>query len=183
MQCERVRLYFDHIFIKEPVTPTGTPFHQDLPYWPFRGHQICTVWVTLDDVDAASSGLEFVKGSHRWGKFFRPTRLGQTADWIGSSDEDQMPDFATKRADDEFVGFDIRAGDALIFSSHIVHGSTENRSPSHRRLAVATRWLGDDAIWDPRTGTDPIVGADDVQIRPGDPPHDDQKFPVVWSRR
>ena len=41
--------------------------------------------------------------------------------------------------------------------------------------------LGDDARWDPRPGTDPIVTQDDVTIAPGALARDDSAFPVVWS--
>lgn len=179
--CSRTsRLYFDHIFVKEPATRQGTPWHQDLPYWPFKGTQICSIWLTLNDVDADHSGLRFVKGSHRWNRWFRPTILSAKARWIGSSDEQEMPDFDAQADEYEFLSFDLRAGDALLFSTAIVHGAGPNPSATRRRLAIATRWLGDDVIWDPRPGTDPIVGQEDVSIAPGTPPLDDEHFPLVW---
>lgn len=180
MKATEVRLYFDHIFVKEPATSKGTPWHQDLPYWPFRGAQICTVWLALTDIPREQSGLQFVKGSHAWGQWFKPASLNLETDWIGTSDEKPIPDFDAHQDDYDFLCFDMRAGDALIFSSSIVHGAGPNTSPQGRRLALATRWLGDDAIWDPRPGTDPIVGPDDVSIAPGELARDDEKFPMMW---
>lgn len=180
MGSRTVRLYFDHIFVKEPATELGTPWHQDLPYWPFKGSQICTVWLALTAADRGSSGLQFVKGSHAWGKWFRPRILSSQAGWIGSSDEEEIPDFDAERERYEFLSYDMEAGDALIFSSAIVHGSGPNRSDVRRRIAFATRWLGDDARWDPRPGTDPIVGPEDVCVQPGELAIDDRRFPVAW---
>lgn len=182
MGAARTRLYFDHIFVKEPGTSQGTPWHQDLPYWPFTGRQICTVWLTLQDVDAHNGGLRFVRGSHVGGKWYRPTSLSSKAEWIGSSDQEPIPDFDAEPDRYRFQSFDLRAGDALVFSAAIVHGSHPNTTAARRRLALATRWLGDDARWDPRPGTDPIVGPEDVSLAAGDLAKDDDCFPVVWER-
>ena len=37
MGSSSVRLYFDHLLVKEPDTASPTPWHQDIPYWPFLG--------------------------------------------------------------------------------------------------------------------------------------------------
>ena len=47
----------------------------------------------------------------------------------------------------------LRAGDCLVFSALTVHGSGGNTTMTHRRAALSTRWLGDDAVWDPRPTT------------------------------
>ena len=45
----KVNLFFDQLFVKEPGSPEQrTPWHQDLPYWPIRGRQVLSVWVTVD---------------------------------------------------------------------------------------------------------------------------------------
>ena len=65
----------------------------------------------------------------------------------------------------------------------IIHTSHGNCSPSRRRLALSTRWLGDDACWDPRPGTDPIVTQEHVSLEPGALARDDKAFPLVWQAR
>jgi hypothetical protein len=47
-------------------------------------------------------------------------------------------------------------------------------------VAISLRFLGDDARWDPRPGTDPIVTQADVDLAPGALAHDDRAFPVVY---
>ena len=42
LDTDSVRLYFDHMLIKEPATAAPTPWHQDIPYWPFLGSKIAS---------------------------------------------------------------------------------------------------------------------------------------------
>ncbi len=185
MRSNTARIYFDHVFVKEPNTDEEFFWHQDLPYWPFKGTQICSVWLSLTDTDLESSGLEFVRGSHTWNKWYKPvipggedTELGK---WISASEGEDIPDFNRLRDDYEFLTFETKAGDAVIFNTAIAHTSHGNHSPDRRRIALSTRWLGDDARWDPRMGTDPIVTQDDVCIEPGELARDDSAFPIVWQ--
>ena len=85
------------------------------------------------------------------------------------------------RDDYEFLSYETRAGDAIIFSMSIIHTSHGNFSPDRHRLALSTRWLRDDVCWDPRPGTDPIVTQEHVSISPGAPTRDDKAFPLVWQ--
>ena len=70
MGSSRVNLIFDQILAKEPGTSTRTTWHHDTPYWPVAGDMIATVWVALDPVTYDTGAVEYVKGSHRWGKRF-----------------------------------------------------------------------------------------------------------------
>ena len=72
MGCAQVRFWYDQLFIKEPATVAPTHWHHDLPFWPFLGEHLVSIWLALTPVTKQSSGLEYVKGSHRWGKFYRP---------------------------------------------------------------------------------------------------------------
>lgn len=186
MRSTTARIYFDHLFVKEPNTNEEFFWHQDLPYWPFSGTQICSVWLALTDADVSSSALEFVRGSHTWGKWYKPVLPGgddsELAEWIGKSYEEDIPDFNALRDDFEFLTFDVKAGDSLIFNTAIAHTSHGNLSRDRRRVALSTRWLGDDARWDPRPGTDPIVTEEHVSLAPGEPAADDRAFPLVWPR-
>ena len=57
MDSSSARLYFDHLLVKEPRTDAPTPWHQDVPYWPFLGKQICSAWVSVSEVTVAESSL------------------------------------------------------------------------------------------------------------------------------
>ncbi len=182
LECERVRFYFDHLLIKEPHTPNPTPWHQDIPYWPFLGRQIASVWVSATDVSVQESSLEFIRGSHRWDRYFAPkafTKGGST--WAEQNAGDELPDIESSRHSYDIAGFDVKAGDALVFSAWTVHGSPGNAG-SRRRVALSTRWIGDDAVWHPRPASDPSVTQADTSAIPGQYPADDQRFPIGWQR-
>ena len=63
MGARTVRLYHDHVLVKEPGTRQRTPWHQDLPYYNVDGRQNVSMWFPVDPVPRASS-LEVVAGSH-----------------------------------------------------------------------------------------------------------------------
>ena len=46
--------WYDQLFVKEPGTLDPMPWHHDLPYWPFRGSQVCSVWLAIEDVTGRS---------------------------------------------------------------------------------------------------------------------------------
>lgn len=187
MQTEELRFYFDHWFVKEPGAKTETPWHQDAPYWPFTGTQIASLWLALSPVDHNASGVELVKGSHKWNKRYKPTRFVKSdpkTDWIRRAEADrgdEVPDIEAHRDEYDIFCESLEPGDGLIFSAWIVHAAPENRS-SHRRAAVSTRWLGDDVRWNPHPQADPTVRQEDVSVEPGEPARDDDRFPVAWRR-
>ena len=186
MESATARLYFDHIFVREPGTARTTPWHQDRPYWPFLGDQIASVWVALTDCNREASGLLFVRGSHRWGRVFRPASFGTDSgsnEFLEGNDAaEDLPDIDADPDAYELLGWDMEAGDAIVFGGEVIHGAKGNTSGTARRVAVSVRYVGEEAIWDPRPGTDPIVGSGDVSVRAGDPPDDDRVFPIVWRR-
>jgi ectoine hydroxylase-related dioxygenase (phytanoyl-CoA dioxygenase family) len=181
MSALSVRLYFDHLLVKQPHTREPTPWHQDIPYWPFLGRQICSVWVSLTDATVQDSSLEFVRGSHLWNRYFAPVPFGTDAAWTAGFRGERCPDIDAARDQHDIVGFDVEAGDAIVFSAWTLHGAPGNAG-EHRRVALSTRWLGDDATWSPHPGCDPSVRQADVCVAPGEYPADDDRFPVVWSR-
>ena len=180
MGSSSVRLYFDHLLVKEPSTASPTPWHQDIPYWPFLGRSICSVWVACSTATVDESSLEFVRGSHRWDRYFAPESFDGSAGWTDDFVGEPMPDIEGARDDYDIVGFDVERGDAIVFSAWIVHGSPGNAG-TERRVALSTRWLGDDAVWHPHPGCDPTVTAADTTAVPGKYPADDHRFPVGWS--
>src|SRR5205823_14266749 len=64
MGSSTVRLFHDHMLVKEAGTRQPTPWHQDQPYYNIDGTQTCSLWMPVDPVTRAAT-LEFVAGSHR----------------------------------------------------------------------------------------------------------------------
>ncbi|MCW5770685.1 MAG: phytanoyl-CoA dioxygenase family protein [Rhodospirillaceae bacterium] len=184
MGADAVRFFYDQLFVKEPGTLDPMPWHHDLPYWPFRGRQVCSIWLAIEDVTAAGSGVEFVAGSHSWGNWYLPQLPYDDNEKFRSLGLEPCPDFGARRADPalRFLTWDMRAGDCLVFSALTVHGSGGNTAMTHRRAALSTRWLGDDATWDPRPATATYYyEPDGAGLEPGDPVGG-RCFPVRWRR-
>ena len=68
-QSSEMRIFHEHVLVKEPKTSESTPWHHDQPYYCVDGEQVCSIWLPLDPVPK-ESGLEFVAGSHLLGKMF-----------------------------------------------------------------------------------------------------------------
>ena len=181
-----MRFYFDHLLVKEPHTAAPTPWHQDIPYWPFLGKQIISAWVSATPSTVRGSSLEFVRGSHRWDAYYAPKSFDGQGGWTDDSQGEPMPDIESARSHDDcpydIVGFDVEPGDAIFFSAWIIHGAPPNRGAG-RRVALSTRWLGDDATWFPHPGCDPIVTQEDTAAVPGNYPADDERFPLAYEER
>jgi ectoine hydroxylase-related dioxygenase (phytanoyl-CoA dioxygenase family) len=118
-----------------------------LTFWPIEGTQICSIWVPVDPVTRESSGLEYVRGSHRWNRRFKAVSPDYHPAPLASNLEDP-PDIDAHRADYDLVNWDMEPGDVLLFYPLTLHGSRGNSSPRRRR-AFATRWLGGDVIYAP----------------------------------
>ena len=185
MGSNSARFYFDHLLIKKVNTPTITPWHQDAPYWPFRGKQIASIWLALTPVTVEGSGMEFIRGSHLDDVYYLPEVFGgadnKSGQWASAQQGVAVPDIDANREEYDIVSFDMAPGDALIFSAWILHGARGNSSSTQDRVALSTRWLGDDVLWDPREGVDPTVDPAQVLVDPGMPPRDNSFFPEIFS--
>jgi ectoine hydroxylase-related dioxygenase (phytanoyl-CoA dioxygenase family) len=185
MGSNSARFYFDHLLIKKVNTPTITPWHQDAPYWPFRGKQIASIWLALTPVTVEGSGMEFIRGSHLDDVYYLPEVFGgadnKSGQWANEQRGVTVPDIDANREEYDIVSFDMVPGDALIFSAWILHGARGNSSSTQDRVALSTRWLGDDVLWDPREGVDPTVDPAQVLVDPGMPPRDNSFFPEIFS--
>ena len=179
MGARRVNLFFDNIMLKDPGANAPTPWHQDTPYWPVEGDQVCSVWMPLDPI-TQENRLEFVRGSHRWGKNFTPMDFFKgKPEGIARPDFEAIPDFDARRGEFEFVAYDMEPGDCVVFHGHAVHGAPGNMTARPRR-AMISRWTGDDVRYagdkHDRLGPPfPRCG-----LKPGEP-MTSETFPLVWE--
>jgi ectoine hydroxylase-related dioxygenase (phytanoyl-CoA dioxygenase family) len=176
MGAKTVRLFHEHVLVKEPGGDVPTPWHHDQPYYSVDGAQTCSLWIPLDPVPRVTA-IEFVAGSHRWGKWFRPERFNRTPLNAGDGLE-PVPDIDGQRDRYRILGWPMAPGDAVAFSFLTLHGAPANRQPDTRRRAFSLRLVGDDARWARRKGvTSPPFRT--VTLAPGailDAP----EFPVLF---
>ncbi|MFO1056128.1 MAG: phytanoyl-CoA dioxygenase family protein [Dongiaceae bacterium] len=150
LQTDRVNLLYDQVFVKEPGSFAPTPWHNDQPYWPVRGTQLLTLWVACDPVTLANGGLEFVRGSHRQSRWYRPFDTDETGrvTEIFKGDEDRdfedMPDIEAARDRLDIVSWEMQPGDALAFHALTLHAARGNGEARQRRRAYAIRLTGRD---------------------------------------
>jgi ectoine hydroxylase-related dioxygenase (phytanoyl-CoA dioxygenase family) len=150
MSSKTVRLFHEHVLVKEPDSDVPTPWHHDQPYYNVDGMQTCSLWIPLDHVPR-DTAVEFVAGSHRWGKWFRPERFNKAP--LNQDDGlEPVPDIDGQREQYRILGWAMAPGDAVAFSYLTLHGAPANRQPTNRRRAFSLRLVGDDARWAVRKG-------------------------------
>lgn len=178
MGSERVNLFYDQLFVKNPGTNSPTRWHNDQPYWPVRGRDVVSFWLALDPVDLTNGGLEFVAGSHLWDRWFQPESFGKTS---GSS-YDRNPEYETmidvdaERDSHRIVSWDMNPGDVLAFHAMTVHGAPANLDPDRQRRGYTVRYTGDDAFYLETAGMSKPIFAD--YLSNGDPIGGEQ-FPQI----
>src|SRR3954462_1140809 len=135
MGAREVRLFHDHLLVKEPGTLDRSPWHQDQPYYCIDGSQTVSFWIPLDPV-ARPSTLEFVAGSHS-GKWYMPRSfVKKTAMVFDDGALEEVPDVDADRRAFPIKGWAMQPGDAVAFNMLTLHAAAG--SPA-RRPAVSGR--------------------------------------------
>ena len=174
MRANAARLFHDHVLVKEPGSSVVTPWHHDMPYYCVDAAMTCSLWIALDPV-ARDCVVEYVAGSHRWGREFMPERFDRTPLNEGDTRE-RIPDIDNNRADFDIRGWAMEPGDAVAFTYWTVHGAPANRSKNRRR-AFSVRWVGDDAVYAERGVHSPPFP--DLGLEPGEK-LSGESFPLLW---
>lgn len=131
---DTVRLALDQIWAKAPRSRHLTRWHFDRPAWPVEGMMLPSVWVALTKI-APENSLEFLAGSHL------TNRDPQSSDFLDIEMRRNAPDT-------RILAFALDAGDAFVFHPMTYHGCRGNTDAAWR-VALTTRWLGDDIRYDP----------------------------------
>jgi ectoine hydroxylase-related dioxygenase (phytanoyl-CoA dioxygenase family) len=176
---DRVDLFYDQLFVKEPGTENPTGWHNDQPYWPVRGHAILSFWLALDRVTAANGALEFILGSHRGNRWFRPEAFAPGgADYEQNPRFEKIPDFETERDRHAIRSFDLEPGDVIAFHGLTVHGAPGNLTQDVRRRGYTVRYCGSDMRYTTEPGANPDLR--NASLANGAWLDSDQ-YPRVWT--
>ena len=164
----------------------GTPWHHDVPMFSFKGELMPSLWLALTPTHAELCRLMFIDGSHRTNQgYYRSPEIAKPAD--GSSDGFvDLPNFDAliDAGDVRMLTWDCAPGDAILLHPATIHGARgHDGSGSHAcRIAMTTRWLGDDARFLPhsyeRALQQPAVV--DAGLKIGQRPYGDW-FPLVYD--
>ncbi len=179
MDTTYTNFWEDTTFVKTPGTGQRTAFHQDWGYFQIDGDKCCIIWVALDPVTKENGAMEYVKGSHKWGKKFAPNVLiAQSID--PTSPYEKTPDIEGNRDDYDIISFDVQPGDVIIHHVLTVHGAGGNVTADRSRRAISFRYCGDDIRYFDKPGAveQPYVD---------NPPQNGQRlttddYPLVWGK-
>ena len=162
MGSRSVRLFHDHLLVKEPGCNQPTPWHQDLPYYNVEGGQTVSFWIPVDEV---KKGLLFAPGSHKGPLYTPRSFLTQEAKW-GEWEGDVPSDLSQQPT----IGWSLAPGDAVAFSFRTLHSAGGTAEGGPRRRAYSVRFVGEDAVAAPRTyRTSPFWGKEELDLAAGAP--------------
>jgi ectoine hydroxylase-related dioxygenase (phytanoyl-CoA dioxygenase family) len=119
------------------------PAHQDAMYiGPDR--RFAAYWIPLTDIAVGAGGLALVPGSQRDGLLPHPVSHDHWSFYMGEERPQRCVPYAS--IDEPWAGAPMRAGDLLVFDSHLVHTALPNRSEDVRlsidgRFQLASRPL------------------------------------------
>jgi ectoine hydroxylase-related dioxygenase (phytanoyl-CoA dioxygenase family) len=186
-----LRFWFDLTFVHfagpDGKAGIGTPWHHDVPTFSFRGDLMPSLWLALTPTDSTLSRLMFIDGSHRTNQgYYRSPELpkppaGSADGFVDLPDFDRLIANGTARV----LTWDCQAGDAILLHPCTIHGARGNDGLGTypRRIAMTTRWLGDDARFLPhsyeRALKQPAVAQSQLML--GQRPHGDW-FPLIYDR-
>ena len=182
MRSATAHFLMDVLWIKQPGTAKPTAWHQDQPYFCIDGRQMCSIWLPVDPVPK-DVALRFLRGSHRWGRWFRPRLTSGRELYTFGADEkpwEAIPDFDAELDKYDVLQWGLEPGDCLVFHALAVHGAPGNPQPTRHRRVLTTVWFGDDAAYGVRPSP-PRPHFEGHGLKPGDPMRSPY-FPQLWPR-
>ena len=129
-----VILWGSQLFCKPAGTGLPVPWHQDGHFWPIRPLATCTVWLAIDEVDAANSAMEYVPGSHRSRHLFEHVPTEGEEQVLNAEVAAGSFDLGLAQVDE------LRAGEFSLHDVFLIHGSKPNRS-NRRRAGFVIRYM------------------------------------------
>jgi ectoine hydroxylase-related dioxygenase (phytanoyl-CoA dioxygenase family) len=177
MGSGEVRLFHDHMLVKEAGSSIRTPWHQDQPYYCIDGLKTVSFWIPLDPVSRAATP-EFVAGTHGGNWFMPRSFLAGNALVFDEGTLEEVPDVEADRDAFPILGWEMQPGDAVAFNMLTLHAAGPADS---RRRAVSFRLIGDDVRYGPRPHrTSPPFPGLDEELEAGEPMRVDRLFPLLY---
>jgi ectoine hydroxylase-related dioxygenase (phytanoyl-CoA dioxygenase family) len=185
-RCRILQFWFDLTFIHEAASEGtaghGSDWHHDIAAFAFKGEKLPSLWMAMTPATRELSRIEFIDGSHRTvAGYYSPPTGGRPDDGML-----EVPDFNAliERGKERVLTWDCDPGDAIIIHPYTIHGAKGNSGTAghRRRVAMTTRWLGDDVRWLP---IDPKLAKSAFGLNGAPPPVGARpptaSFPVVWQ--
>ena len=181
LNSNKINLFYDQLFVKEPETNNRIRWHNDQPYWPIRGWPVIYFWKPLDPISKENGPMEFISKSHRWEKWYQPENFapGASKTYEKNPKFEKIPDIESNSDKYDIISFDMNPGDLLDFHALVVQGSAVNISKFRRRRGYAVRYTGNDVIYCTEDGSH--IDLRNPELKDGDC-LDSKQYPVVWEK-
>ena len=175
MGTGEVRLFHDHMLVKEAGSSIRTPWHQDQPFYCIDGSKTVSFWIPLDPVSRASDAR--VRGRHARRQLVHAALVpAGNALVFDEGTLEEVPDVEADRDAFPILGWEMQPGDAVAFNMLTLHAAGPADS---RRRAVSFRLIGEDVRYGPRPHrTSPPFPGLDEELAAGEPMRVDRLFPV-----
>lgn len=179
LRSSYINFWEDTTFVKTPGATQRTAFHQDYTYFQISGRKCCIAWIALDPVDESNGALEYIIGSHKWGREFAPNLLVSQTITTDSAGE-KLPDIEADRDAYDIVRVDVDPGDVIFHDVMVIHGSSGNKTADRPRRGLSFRYCGDDIRYQTKPGAIPQPW---IVNKPEDgAPLYSYDYPRVWPR-
>ncbi len=118
-----LRIWHDHMLIKQPHNNAPTAYHQDQPFWPHaHSPNSISAWIALCDVPVERGCMTFIPGSHKY------TDLPPQS----TGDSNILFKTCPELTWSQRVTVPLRAGDCTFHHSRCAHSATPNDTDDPR---------------------------------------------------
>jgi len=149
MSAKKINLVMDNWFLREGGSKSSTPFHHDISYFDMDG-TMCVLWFPLQPT-GKNEGVVWVKGSHLWNKLFLRVlfkdghKVEGNESIIDGKKYELPPDILGNKSKYEFLQWDCKLGDAVIFDMRTLHGTLSSSIPQKTLSRYTLRVAKEDA--------------------------------------
>lgn len=159
-----LRLWHDHILIKNPGKSTPTQFHQDQPYWPhLGGENSLSLWIALRDVPVERGCMTFIPAQHNRRDLAAQDLKNPRSLFALAPDMEWA----------ERVTLPLRAGDCTFHHGRCPHMANANTSDD-TRVSVAVIYVDADTRFE--GGKHAVT--QDLDLKAGDS-LEHERFPLI----
>ncbi len=157
-KCRHLVIYHDHGLIKPGGERSkATNWHQDAPYWPMEQVGALSAWIAVDDVTVDNGCMQFIPGSHKYGRLAPVALSTEGASVLKDIEETDI------EVEVEPVVMEMEAGGVTFHHGCTFHYATPNRTSSPRR-ALAIIYIPDYVNYNGR-----FNAGGDQTLKPGKP--------------
>lgn len=148
----------DYMFLRPGVPGRATHLHYDKPFFARGSDRIHTVWTALGDIPVQHGPLMVVEGSQHFDDLYAPAeQVDYTSNSTPQVQYTNSPIDLARDRKTRLLTANFNAGDVLIFSMQLMHGTLDNHSKEGKtRLSCDVRFQpAADAFDDRYMGDDP----------------------------